>query len=77
MELRARFAPLSRLRGESGKSEALLRPLERPELCEGLGRRAGAGGEGAFRVRHCIACADVSGCAPSGASLSLAAHKRK
>jgi hypothetical protein len=31
---------------ERGKSEARLRPLQRPELCEGLGRRAGAGGEG-------------------------------
>ena len=32
------------LRGESGKSEALLRPLERPELCEGPGRGAGDAG---------------------------------
>ena len=42
----ARLPPLSRLRGVSGNSEALLRPLKRPELCEGLGRRAGAGGRG-------------------------------
>jgi len=36
-------SPLSRLWGESGNSEALLRPLKRPELCEGLGRGAGVG----------------------------------
>ena len=37
---------------ERGKSEAPLRPLERPELCEGLGRGAGAGGEG--RAQACL-----------------------
>jgi len=42
-------SPLSRLWGESGNSEALLRPLKRPELCEGLGRGAGVGGEGCIR----------------------------
>lgn len=32
----------------------------------------GAGGEGAFSVRHCTVCADGSCCAPSGASLFFA-----
>src|SRR5690606_1527821 len=40
-------------RGESGRSEALLRPLERPELCEGPGRGAGLG-RGGKQLTHPI-----------------------
>ncbi len=36
----------SRLRGVSGNSEALLRPLKRPVFYDGLGRRAGVGEKG-------------------------------